>query len=98
MCNSEKTPHIQWHDLRMAPYDLPEQYEQVLTTSESVLEIRRVHTDVYFHYTDQDEYHYGWFLKMRNPNNGLVEEETFWEEIVAWAYLPEPYAIVRETL
>ncbi len=98
MWDPSKTPSIQWHDLRMAPYDLPEPYEKVLTTSESISENRRINTEVYFHYTDPDEYDYGWFMKVFNPKTGSMEEVNFWEEVVAWAYLPDPYSIVRETL
>ena len=91
-----REPLIEWHDLRIAPYDLPEDHEQVLTTTENYEGTRRIRTDIFLKSTD--DYHYFWCAYEINPITGLYEEDVSWEEVVAWAYLPTPYMIEREKI
>ena len=89
---------IEWHDLRIAPYDLPDPNEPILTTTESVSEIRTVRTDIHFEYVDDDEYNFIWYRQALNPTTGEIEDTIFWEEVVAWAYYPKLYDRIRENL
>lgn len=86
---------IEWHDLILAPYDLPEVNEQILVTVETISEERKVCTDIYLGKTPNDNHF--WWRYVISPE-GVLEKTSVWEEIIAWAYLPNPYSIQREII
>ena len=92
-----KKSSIVWHDLRLAPYDLPEENQQIITTIETVNGDRIVHTDIFIKYLDDSQYNYSWIIKYVN-SQGIVEDTIFWEEVIAWAELPIPYLIERDPI
>ena len=92
-----KKSSIIWHDLRLAPYDLPEENQQIITTIETVNGDRIVHTDIFIKYLDDSQYNYSWIIKYIN-SQGIVEDTIFWEEVIAWAELPIPYLIERDPI
>ena len=84
--------HINWHDLRIDPCDLPEDHEEILVTTENTDCVRRVRTDIYLKQLD-GRLHYAWVEKVMDPETNKVEETMIWEKVVAWAYLPGPYIV-----
>ncbi len=78
---------VEWHILERDPYDLPPARWHILTTIETVSGEKKIATDVYLTYTDDG---YCWSMKTWNQVSGRYEEGMFWEEVTAWAYLPEP--------
>jgi hypothetical protein len=79
------TYRIEWHDLRIAPYDLPDEEENVLVTVENLEDGRRVLADVYLKELNNGDY--CWCTK--DPET--KEEIMVWYEVVAWTYYPKPY-------
>lgn len=84
------TSTVEWHSLTLDPYDLPDAYEQILTTTENINGERRIRTDIYLKYTNDG---FCWCTYSTSPGLGIVSEEMVWEPVIAWAYLPEPYQI-----
>ena len=93
-----KSPRIFWHDLRLAPYDLPEENEEILTTVETISGERKTHMDIFLRYLDKNQYNYGWVIRLFDPESHQNTECIFWEEVIAWADKPDPYAIEREPI
>ena len=83
---------IEWHDLRIAPDDIPEEDEDVLVTVENYEGARRVVANVYLKNLENDTY--AWYTKAQIvPGRGFLEEVMVWEEVVAWAYYPAPHIV-----
>lgn len=81
---------IEWHDLRIAPDDFPEEGEDVLVTIENYEGSRRVLAGVYSKKLEDERYI--WCMKDRVViGRSYVEEIAVWEEVVAWAYYPAPH-------
>lgn len=80
---------IIWHDLRIAPDDLPDEEDKVLVTIENYEGDRRVAANVYLRPMEDDEY--AWCTLSINAKTGRMDEIMVWEEVVAWAEYPAPH-------
>lgn len=83
------TSKIEWHDLRIAPDDIPEDGENVLVTVELLDGARRTQADVYLKTNDDGRYF--WYTRTYIREQKIFEEAAVWYEVVAWAYYPDPY-------
>ena len=83
------TSKIEWHDLRIAPDDIPEDGENVLVTVELLDGARRTQADVYLKMNDDDTYI--WYTRTYIRDRKTFEEAAVWYEVIAWAYYPDPY-------
>lgn len=79
---------VEWHDLRIAPDDIPDEGENVLVTVELLDGTRRTQADVYLKLDDDT---YSWYTRTYIRDRHIFEEAAVWYEVVAWAYYPEPY-------
>ena len=85
-----------WHDLNIDPEDLPDDFEEVLVTTEDFNGNRRVLSGIYLkpRYNNAKELiDYCWCIKTPNEKTRVVEETMFWYPVIAWAYYPDPYPI-----
>jgi hypothetical protein len=82
---------IDWHDLRIAPDDIPEEGENVLVTKENFEGDRKVVANIYLKWMKNDTY--CWCTLTRDSQTGRMEETMVWEEIIAWAYYPDPHVV-----
>ena len=82
---------VEWHDLRIAPDDLPEEGEEVLVTTENIEGARRVQANVYLKTGKDDRYF--WCTLVRDLKSGRMEEAAVWYEVIAWAYYPDPHIL-----
>lgn len=79
---------IDWHDLRIAPDDIPEEGEDVLVTVELLDGTRKTRANVYLKELENDTY--CWCEKVWSSSSHMYEEAMVWYEVTAWAYYPEP--------
>lgn len=82
---------IEWHDLRIAPDDIPEEGEDVLVTKENYEGTRKVVANVYLKILENDTY--AWCTLTRDVQTGQMEETMVWDEVIAWAYYPKPHCV-----
>ena len=80
---------IDWHDLRISPDDIPEEDEEVLVTKENFEGTRKVVAGVYVRELSNGTY--SWYTYIRDPETSRMEEAMVWDEVVAWAYYPDPH-------
>ena len=79
---------VEWHDLEIAPDDLPEAESPVMITVETLDRQRMVWLDAYLKETEDDRTIF--CTTGRNEFTGEPEECAVWYPVVAWAYPPEP--------
>lgn len=82
---------IEWHDVRQDPDDVPEEGENVLVTIENYEGARRVVANVYLKNLSNEQY--AWETLTRDIQTGQMEATMVWEEVIAWAYYPNPHAV-----
>jgi len=82
------TGKIEWHDLRIAPDDLPGTEEPILVTIETLGGERRTWVDVYLKETYDDR---AMFVTRCPDEYGRIEETAVWYPVIAWAYPPDPF-------
>ena len=80
---------VEWHDLRIAPDDMPDAEEEVLVTIETLDGDLKTRANVYFKELDNNTF--CWCEKVYNRESKCFEEAMVWYEVVAWAYYPSPY-------
>ncbi len=89
--------YIEWHDLRIAPDDIPEEGEEVLVTKENYEGTRRVVANVYLKWLQNGAY--CWCTMAPDDDYSsedrieIVEETMVWDEVIAWAYYPKPHVV-----
>lgn len=81
----------EWHDLRIDPDDLPGEEEPVLVTLELIDGDRTVWSNAFYRYNCIKEDN-TWYTYAMNEAE-VIEETPIWYEVIAWAYLPEPYYV-----
>ena len=96
MYSNAKKPCIEWHDLILAPHDLPEENEEILVTTENFDGERRVRSDV--RYKELTNGNPSWWMYVIDTKSFRLEKTFLWERVIAWAYLPDPYSIQREII
>lgn len=80
---------IDWHDLRIAPDDIPEEDEEVLITKENYEGARKVVAGARVRELTNGTY--AWYIYIRDYETHKMEEAMIWDEVVAWAYYPDPH-------
>ena len=83
---------IEWHDLRIAPDDIPEEDEEVLVTKENWEGDRKVVAGVFLKMLENGTY--SWWSLVMDRCTGRMEKAMLWEEVVAWAYYPDPHIVI----
>lgn len=81
---------IEWHDLEIAPEDLPGAGEPIIATVEMTDGERRVWLDTYLKELDNDKVI---FCTTCKTDYGTTEECAMWYPVIAWAYPPEPLCL-----
>lgn len=77
--------YTEWHNIQIAPNDIPEEDEPVLVTTENFEGTRRVLGNVFLKQLENDTY--CWCTYVRN------DETMLWEKVIAWTYYPNPYVV-----
>ena len=82
---------VEWHDLRIAPDDIPEPGEELLVTVERFDGSRKVEANVYL--KELTNGRTCWCYKAFDKVTECFEKTSvmIWYEVVAWAYYPGAY-------